>query len=294
MKPIVRHKKKDWTREYHERTLELQQKTLTQQFLIAQSDESDNVKDKDIASNFIFDIMGKNQDMANRAMQKMMCRHNLENLAPPKEVLPWSFSWGNQVMCDICALPGITDCTLCQGCNSITHNQCIIDIEKSIEDYHCPSCLDAIQSEQDYYETMLQKLEHERNMEKDARKIARRLVVMVEKKRLAKKRRSVVLIQSVVRRFIAQKKYYKWLRGQLRLIAIKITHLPLASIQNGIVVLTAHDVFKNQQAFRLDATAEQALKQGFLIPGIGATLSLLLTLARKEEAVDGRYASAQL
>lgn len=255
------------------------------------ADEAAAVVDTDIASSFILEILGQGEDTANRALQKMMCRHNLENLEPPADPLPWNSCWGSQVLCDICSLPGITDCTICQKCNTISHNQCIVDAGGTVADYNCPNCLESIRMETDYYENMRRHLQRERKIERDARKISKRLVVVVQRKRLAKKRSSIVLLQSVVRCYLARKKYLKWLRPQMKLVTIKLTHLPAAAIENGVVVLTVYDTYKNSQQFRLDATAEEALKQGFLIPGCGANLSILLTLARREESMEGRCAS---
>lgn len=254
----------------------------------AMVDEAAAVVDTDIASSFILEILGQGYDVADRALQKMMCRHNLENLAPPADPMPWNTCWGSQILCDICSLPGITACTICRKCNTISHNQCIMDAGGDVADYTCPNCIESIRLETEYYENMLHHLERERKVERDARKISKRLVVVVERKRLTKKRNSVILLQSVVRCFLARKKYLKWLRSQMKLVTVKLTHIPAAVIENGVVVLTVYDTYKNSQQFRLDATADEALKQGFLIPGCGANLSVILTLARREETMEGR------
>jgi hypothetical protein len=142
--------------------------------------------------------------------------------------------------------------------------------------------------ETDYYEYMLHRLEHEKRIERDARKIAKRLVVVVERKRLAKKRRAAILVQSAVRRFLARAKYLRWLRAQMKPVTVKLLHIPAALMEHGVVVLTVYDMLKGAQSFRLDATVESAMKQGFLIPGLAANLTLLFTIARKEEFSDGR------
>jgi predicted aspartyl protease len=142
--------------------------------------------------------------------------------------------------------------------------------------------------ETDYYEYMLHRLEHEKRIERDARKIAKRLVVVVERKRLAKKRRAAVLVQSAVRRYLARNKYLRWLRAQMKPVTVKLLHIPVALMDHGVVVLTVYDMLKEAQSFRLDATVESAMKQGFLIPGLAANLTLLFTIARKEEFSDGR------
>lgn len=264
------------------------QRIIAHQQKQSMADEAAAVVDTTIASSFILEILGKGEEVADRALQKMMCRHNLENLEPPADPIPWNSCWGSQILCDICSRPGITDCTICRKCNTISHNQCIVDARGNVSDYICPNCVESIRSEKDYYTNMLKHLERERKIERDARKISKRLVVVVERRRLTKKRNSVILLQSVVRCYLARKKYLKWLRSQMKLVTVKLTHIPAAVIENGVVVLTVYDTYKNAQQFRLDATAEEAIKQGFLIPGCGSNLSILLTLARREESMEGR------
>jgi hypothetical protein len=71
-------------------------------------------------------------------------------------------------------------------------------------------------------------------------------------------------------------------------VTVKLLHIPVALMDHGVVVLTVYDMLKEAQSFRLDATVESAMKQGFLIPGLAANLTLLFTIARKEEFSDGR------
>lgn len=282
------HSRKDWKAQFEKRLTANNSRLAVTQKAQQQIDDATAVVDKTIASKFIQELLGSTSDGPDKVTMKTMCRHNLENIVPPSDPIPWRKSWGSQILCDICDKPSITDCTVCKKCNSIAHNQCIIKSGLFVQNYECPECVDSIQSEIDHYEKLLIHLKNERRIERDAFKISKRLVILVEKKRLARKRRSVILLQSVVRRYLARKKYIRWLRAQLRLVSVRLTHLPKGMIENGVVVLTVHDTMQNTQSFRLDATAEEALKQGFLIPGVGANLSILLTLAHKEESVDGR------
>ena len=254
----------------------------------AMDDEKTRVFSTTVASMFIMDVLNEGHNAADKAMQKMMCRHNLENLEPPTVHSAWKASWGSQILCNLCSRPGITDCTICRKCNIITHNQCIAESGKSVSNYDCPSCLDSIKTENMYYGKFLDRLEHERKIDRSARRIAKRLVEMVARKRLIKRRKSVIKMQSIARMFICRKKYVKWLRAQMKILIINVTHLPAAVIENGVVVLTVFDTLKNVQAFRLDATAKDALKQGFLIPGLGAIMTILLTLAHREETSESR------
>jgi hypothetical protein len=280
--------KKDWRGQFESRVVAYQKRLATTQEAQQHIDDATAVVDTKIASKFIYELLGSTNDRPDQNALKLMCRHNLENLLPPSDPLPWKKSWGSQILCDICAKPSITDCTVCRKCNSIAHNQCIVDSGLYVQNYECPECSEMIMSENDHYEKLLVHLKHERQIQRDAHRISKRLIIIVEKKRLAKKRRSVILLQSIVRRYLVRKRYVRWLRSQMRLVTIRLTHLPLNIVENTVVVLTVHDTLKNSQAFRLDATAAEALKQGFLIPGMGGNLALLLTLARKEEFVDGR------
>jgi hypothetical protein len=280
--------RKDWKAEFVSRMQENFDRSTMQKELVDMAEQKSAVVNTDIASNFITEILGQGEDMAHKALQKMMCRHNLENLHPPPKHLAWSTTWGSNILCEVCSLPAVTDCTICQKCNNVTHTQCLLDTDQSPHNYDCPNCLESIGIENDYYQKMLRRLEHERRIERDARKIAKRLVVVVERKRLGKKRRAAITIQKSIRRFLAQRRYKKWLRAQMRLVTVKLSYIPAALVPDGVVVMTVYDTLKNLQSFRLDATTEGAMKQGFLIPGVAANMSLLFTIARKDEAVDGR------
>lgn len=280
--------RKDWKAEFSARLAENFERSTAQKHVVEMAEQKASVLNTEIASNFIVEILGQREDMADKALKKSLCRHNLENLEPPPEPLPWSTTWGSNILCEVCSLPAVTDCSICRKCNAVTHKQCLVDTGQSPESYDCPSCLESIRVENDYYQCMLRRLEHERRIERDARKIAKRLVVVVERKRLRKKRVAAVAIQKTVRRFLALRRYKKWLRTQLRLVTVKLSYIPSALIQDGVVVMTVYDTLKNAQSFRLDATAEGAMKQGFLIPGVRANMSLLFTIARKDESMDGR------
>lgn len=284
------HERKDWRKEFDSRLTAYQDRLVTTQETQHQMDVMSAVVDTKIASNFIFELLGNTPMGAdkNESSVKQVCRHTLETVMPPADPIPWKKSWGSQILCSICSKPSISECTVCKRCNIIAHNQCIADVGLRMESYECPDCYESVQSEQDHYTEVVERLKHERKLEREARKIAKRMIIVVEKRRLAKKRRSAILLQAVVRRFLARKRYLKWLRTQLKLITVKVTHLPQAILEDGVVVLTVHDTLKNSQSFRLDATAEEAMREGFMIPGMGANLSLLLTLARREDFVDGR------
>ena len=282
------HSKRDWRKEFDSRLIAYQDRLQATQQVQQRIDVVTAVADTSIASKFIFELLGNAVDGPDKNTLKLMCRHNLENIVPPSDPLPWKKSWGSQILCDICSKPSITDCTVCRRCNSIAHNQCILDEQLSIQYYECPDCKESRQGEIDHYNALLVSLKHEQRMEREARKIAKRLIIFVERKRLARKRRSAILLQSVVRRFLAHKRYLKWLRSQLKLVTVKLTHLPLAVMEEGVVVLTVYDTLKNAQSFRLDATAEEAVREGFMVPGMSANVSILLTLARCEDFVDGR------
>lgn len=280
--------RKDWKAEFSARMAANFERSIAQKQVVEMAEQKASVINTDIASNFIVEIIGQREDMVDKMIKKSMCRHNLENLVPPSKPLPWSTTWGSNVLCEVCSLPAVTDCSICQKCNAVTHKQCLVDTGQSPESYDCPSCLESIRIEDEYYKSMLRRLEHERRIERDARKIAKQLVVVVERKRLRKKRVAAIAIQKTVRRFLALRRYKKWLRAQLRLVTVKLSYIPSMLLQDGVVVMTVYDTLKNAQSFRLDATAEGAMKQGFLIPGVAANMSLLFTIARKDESVDGR------
>lgn len=282
------NQRKDWKAEYVAKMAETTRRTADHVQIVGMAEQKTAILKTEIASSFIMELLGQGEDVADKALQKMMCRHNLENLEPAPKPLPWSTTWGSNILCEVCSLPAVTDCTICQKCNNVTHTQCLVDTGQSPHNYDCKDCVESMDIEQEYYHNMLRRLEHEKKIERNARKIAKRLVVVVERKRLGKKRHAAVVMQATIRRFLAQRKYIKWLRAQMRLVTVKLPYIPPALVQDGVVVMTVYDTLKNAQSFRLDATAEEAVRHGFLIPGVTANQSLLFTIARRDETVDGR------
>ncbi|KAJ1424393.1 hypothetical protein B484DRAFT_451536, partial [Ochromonadaceae sp. CCMP2298] len=294
MKPFLSRigKKKDWNKVYVDRLEYNKESKEFDRELIAQ-DEAEKAPKAAQASKFINELITTIGDSAKQIQQskntgRVLSRHTLDTCPAPKKHESWTRGWGSQVLCDMCAVPCITESTICGKCDVITHNQCILDTGRQIDGYDCPDCLESVHAEDSYYEHLLLRLAKQRKQEVDFSKITRRLVIMAERNRIARKKRSVIMLQSLVRRYLDRREYVRYLRSQMRLLILHMTQLP-PNLLDGtcIIVVSIYDTLKNQQSYRLDATAEQAQKQGFLIPGLGANSTLLFTAAKEEYNKDG-------
>jgi len=57
--------------------------------------------------------------------KKYSCRRTIDNIAFPKPAQQWNALLGTQLICDICGLSGLFDCTSCRTCNAIAHRLCV-------------------------------------------------------------------------------------------------------------------------------------------------------------------------
>lgn len=331
------NKKKNWNKVYVDKAENLKESNQIHKEKYANIDDANNVSSLDKATDFILEIFDRRKKHDQETSKRAMFGTTLDNLVPPKEFSHWSLSWGQQVMCYICGLPGISDCKVCDICDIIAHKQCISyemfkskfedhtsDVDSVNDDdkadvtclnidktaFTCENCRESKEIEIDYYNKVRKKLLEERIKERSAQKIAKLFMISIERKYLAKKKKSILLIQSKTRGYLIYKKYKKLLRAKMKIVIIEITRLPCLSspvpfvnIEHDVVVLTVFDTFKHVQTLRIDKTAEESLREGFLIPGISAKMMIVLNLAHPEHSpqhvLDGRkyyslYAQAQL
>jgi len=57
--------------------------------------------------------------------KKYSCRRTIDNIVFPKSAQQWNAVLGTQLICDICGLSGLFDCTACRTCNAIAHRLCV-------------------------------------------------------------------------------------------------------------------------------------------------------------------------
>lgn len=303
-----RSPKKNWSKIFVDK-IETAQREKRENEVIEEDDYA-GLKNLSIASMFIQDMVESRAINVMKAkVNALKSKPTLQTLAPPKQHANWNASWGSQLLCHICGLPGISDTVICQKCDNIAHKQCI---EFSLLDkgitrityatfagYQCDSCSESIQVENDWYTRTKKELQEEDRTDTAARRIAKRCLILMERKRLAEKKAAVIKLQAAARMMVQLKKYLFWKRAQMRLVTIDVTRFPPPTIENGVVVLTLFDTYKNIQSFRLDKTIEEALREKFLIPGLTANMTVVLTLAKEVDLHDGSkryfmYAQAEL
>ncbi len=71
--------------------------------------------------------------------KKYSCRRTIDNLKIPLENSKWNSLLGLQLICDICGLSALNDCTSCITCNSVAHRLCVGHLfgknEKDVNSY---------------------------------------------------------------------------------------------------------------------------------------------------------------
>lgn len=157
-----------------------------------------------------------------------------------------------------------------------------------MDEFTCLECQRAYADDVEYFERLKVQLFTARRYILALRLVCRRIFGYVERKRFKTLRKGLIFIQAAIRKRRAKKAFFHWRRSQMRVIVIDMLHLPPQTLQlNDLVVLTVVDTMKAQQLFRLDKTATKAAEEGFLIPGITAHMTLVLTICRVEEHTAG-------
>lgn len=228
-------------------------------------------------------------------------KQHIDNMPPPPRQKPWDPALGMQLLCDLCNIPALNNSIICKKCNIVCHTHCIQKIKStgrklfqghhSLEEWSCPHCEESLVADLTYYNAMVTKLREEKMHNLCANMIIKRMMIFLERKKLARKMKAVVKLQAVFRRKAAHMKFSQWKKNIMRLIILEITALPSKLLNecyspsgaSPMVVVTVHDTFKNIQLFRFDRTIPETFSDAFFIPGITAHMSVFITIAMKEE-----------
>jgi hypothetical protein len=230
------------------------------------------------------------------------CKHTVDNTLPPPKQLDWDVHWGTQLLCYICSTPAYSDCIVCSKCNLIAHNLCVETVAQAnskkqrpklftmksrvqpVVEHLCPECKDAFQNDLDFYQKVVENLKEEKLRDHCANIITKRAKICIERRKALKKKLAVVFIQSLFRGKLVRAKYLVELRSKPRIVVLKLQQLPkLLNGSHGVVVVTVQDTFKEVQLFRYDKTFDQALNDSILVPGLTWYMTILVTVAVKEE-----------
>lgn len=228
-------------------------------------------------------------------------KQHIDNLPAPPRQMPWDPSLGMQLLCDLCNTPALNNSIICKKCNIVCHTHCVVKIKStgrklfqghvSLDEWQCPHCEESLVADLTYYNRMVTKLRDEKMRNLCANMIIKRMMIFLERKKLARKMKAVVQLQAAFRRKLVHTKFMAWKKNILRLIILEITALPSKLLTenystNGacpMIVVTVHDTFKNIQLFRFDRTIPETFSDALFIPGITSHMSVFITIAMKEE-----------
>lgn len=224
------------------------------------------------------------------------CKKTLENLTEPSPLLTWKSHWGSQNMCSICVLPCLSESITCQTCNSVSHYSCILNYgddtenenksdDKSIgtlilggkSEYNCTHCVQNTINDKEHHDKLHNKLLDERIYKVFSRFVAKRMITYMEQRRYLKKKKSISLLQRILRKKIARKNFYSWRRCQLRVLVIAFDSFPQV-LESALVVITLVDTIKHAQLFRFDKFGNGSLFSPILIPGMTAHMTIVITV----------------
>lgn len=292
------HRKRDWKKVYVDKVDHIKEEALLHADKYAHVNDGDNPSVVGNAAGFILSIMNQRIDRDGGMSEPLVHSRLTEgttigDLLPPSDPAQWVSSWGTQAMCLLCGLPGISDCRVCENCDNIAHKQCISyellyrttrpDMDSVQDQFVCSDCVLSKQLSVDHFNKVKAQLLRDKMRLRSAKRIAKFMIVLCGSRFLERRTRAVLRLQSAVRGFLAYSKYRSYLKAKMKLLILEITKLPAAAVEISgvVVVLTVFDTFKHVQTMRIEKTAEEALKEGFFIPGINAKMTVVFNLARQ-------------
>lgn len=243
------------------------------------------------------------------------CKKTLDNTFPPSEPEEWKVGWPTQNLCLLCNTPCISESIHCRLCDTVCHYNCILCQPNQEDDdgadelgmrddddaetqsgifldendnfeFTCEECVDSITFEQKLFKTNVVKLKAQRDYRRNALIIYDVIHTYVSKKRFQRKKKALLLLQSCIRRRIANKKYLASRRLQMRVVVFEVLSIPNLT-ETSLVVLTVLDTIKHSQIFRFDKFGTSALSEAIIVPGLNAHMTLVVTVcSRKEESIE--------
>lgn len=298
------HRKRDWKKVYVDKVDHIKEEAMLHADKYAHVNDADNPAVVGNAAGFILSIMKQRIDreggMSELVHSRLTEGTAISDLLPPSDPALWVSTWGTQAMCLLCGLPGISDCRICENCDNIAHKQCISyelyrtrpadmdssssSVQQGDDQFVCTDCVLSKQLSVDHFNKVKAQLLRDKMRLRAAKRIAKFMIVLCGSRFLERRSRAVLRLQSAVRGFLAYSKYRSYLKAKMKLLVLEIAKLPAAAVESGVVVvLTVFDTFKHVQTMRIEKTAEEALKEGFFIPGINAKMTVVFNLARQSD-----------
>eukprot|EP01041_Mallomonas_annulata_P005132 gene5132-10259_t len=202
------------------------------------------------------------------------------------EFTHWEPHLGTQLLCQICTKPGYNNCINCISCNAITHSYCLSNYYKANEKkYKCPECIDLYVEERIRHNQYVKRKKEEGKRQFYGNIIAKHVSSYMARRRFLKKRRSIVRVQALIRRFIFRRKFLSWRSFQMRVIAVEVKDLTEA-VEGSTIVLTVVDTMKYTQIFRFDKVIDKfnlLEPVTFLLPGITKNVYIVITISSKDD-----------
>jgi len=259
----------------------------------------------------------------------------LSNLEPPKPIAMWEGR--RRFLCDRCLLPCPGADVTCKNCNVVIHEACLTKEEHcqymvnihnqkmdkanppspssgytagrssspplkmvtQANEYVCDFCAEDVNVDQRWFHAEQKRLWQAENEHFNAMLIGRVLRGFLSRFRYRRYRRSVVKFQSLIRKYVDNRKFKMYRRSLKRPMIVNVlaaANMPSINRDHAsadpYVVLTVHDTYHRDQVLRFDTSVKKGTldcewePQNFLIPGISGNSTLVITVLDEDEMRD--------
>jgi len=250
-----------------------------------------------MARNFVAKNLGR--IVRNKLKTKTFSvRTTLNNIEEPEENdYEWDTAFVSQACCDVCIQPCANNTVKCSQCPVTYHRNCVNSLfpgkKKRFKDvadmdekaFMCFNCMQGNQEDEAFYTNRFHQLEMEQHSKNARRILSDFIVAFLVRAKFLKTRNKVVKFQAQIRRKFQRRRFLKIRREKPFVVKVGIKAIP--SIYNldahhdsfgyGRLVLTCVDTMRGQQHLRFEKPIEEAIAEGFIIPGVTQSFSIVIT-----------------
>jgi len=292
------HSPKKWSQIYVENAEDQRDSFRAKELsLAAQRNENMN---SIMARNFVSKNLGRivRNKLKTRTFSVRTTMQNIEG--PEENEYEWDPSFPSQACCDVCVQPCVNDTLKCRSCSVTYHRNCfngmfpgkkkkykrIISMDE--QPFMCFTCKKGNQDDIARYHQTVTDLKRTRHVLKCHRIVIEFVLTFLVRTRFLKIKRIIVKFQACIRCKFQRRRFYKIRRDSPYVVKVDINDIPSLfkfdavhdSFQAARIIVTCVDTMRGTQFLRFEKPVKDALHEGFIIPGVTVSFSIVITAVK--------------
>jgi hypothetical protein len=292
------HSPKKWSQIYVENA-EDQRDSFRAKELSQAAQRNENMNSI-MARNFVSKNLGRivRKKLKTRTFSVRTTMQNIEG--PEENEYEWDPSLPSQTCCDVCVQPCVNDTLTCQSCSVTYHRNCfngmfpgkkkkykrIITMDE--QPFMCFTCKKGNQDDVAHYQQTITDLKRTRHVQKSHRIVLEFVLAYLVRTRFLKIKRIIVKFQAYIRCKFQRRRFNKVRRDSPYVVKVDIKSIPSLfkfdavhdSFQAARIIVTCVDTMRGTQFLRFEKPVKDALHEGFIIPGVTVSFSIVITAVK--------------